>query len=592
MFPNVIAGKSRRTKKEPFVWILILGVLAAIAAGDVNRRPEMPQGNETIVPTAGAGDQDLRSEALQAAGQGDVSASKKIQSITFQKDMGIRDALRFLAARYHKNIIPSANVDGVLTVGTLYDVTFDQALDAILGYGFRHEQDGNFIKVFTAQEYLQIRQDKERMIHKVFTLYYISAVEAKKLVTPVISEAGIVEASSQAEAGVSTGKEGVGSGEGGGDSMSLNDKLVIYDYPENMAKAEELIGSIDIKPKQVLVEATILSADLTENTQLGVDWSSLDGVTISSLLNVGAGVQDGISSTGFTEFEGDGGVRVGITNDHIAALVRALESVTDITIMANPKILALNKQMGTVFIGQKIGYRDRTTISADGQATVGEVKFMDTGTKLSFRPYIADDGYIRMDIYPKDSSGELDDEGIPTETTAELTTNIMVKDGKTIVIGGLFRDAVTNARTQVPLLGDLPIMGNLFRGTSDTTKRQEIIVMLAPHIVTEPEQTQGDARAEDIARKRYGAKQGLHWAGRARIAEDHYIEAAKYYADGNTPAALEQVKSALQLRPTYLEALRLRDRILTETQPEGPASLERNIVGSIETVDTRKWLRR
>ncbi|HIJ54199.1 MAG TPA: type II and III secretion system protein, partial [Planctomycetes bacterium] len=269
-----------------------------------------------------------------------------------------------------------------------------------------------------------------------------------------------------------------------------------------------------------------------------------------------------------------------------------LESVTDITVLANPKILALNKQAGTVFIGQELGYRDRTTIDASGQATVGEVSFYQTGTKLSFRPYIANDGYIRMDIYPQDSSGELDSEGIPRKTTAELMTNIMVKDGQTIVIGGLFRDAITSTRSQIPLLGDLPLVGAAFRGTTDSTVRQEIIVMLTPHIITEPEDTEADARVADISRKRYGARMGLQWAGRARLAEDRYTEAVKHYIEGDSKTALEKVNYVLELRPTYLEALRLKERIISETVTDDATIIERVMLDVIEGEEANKWLRR
>ena len=294
---------------------------------------------------------------------------------------------------------------------------------------------------------------------------------------------------------------------------------------------------------------------------------------------------------GFTT-TGASGLRIGISAGDMVGFITALESVTDITVLANPKILALNKQMGTVFIGTKLGYRDRTTISDTGQATIGEVQFLDTGTKLSFRPYIGNDGYIRMDIYPKDSSGEIDSEGIPQETTAELTTNIMVKDGQTIVIGGLFRDAVTTTRSQVPLLGDLPFVGAAFRSTTDRNVRQEVIVMLTPHIISEPSEANGDARAEDISRKRSGAKEGLQWLNRTRLAEDHYADAVQYHLGGYNLCALHAVNSALEIRPTYLEAIRLKEKIIGETDPNGVATIERNMLNLIEQEQASMWRRR
>ncbi len=575
MFCEKDSSSNVRKRSKLMVWCIVLAVMAAIAVGDVEQGPaEADYWDES-----GASGTEESSE--------DILMDKTIQSITFKKNIGIRDALRFLAAKYQKNIVPSASVDGVVTITSLYDVTFEEALEAILGYGFKYDQDDNFIRVYTAEEYKKFKEDKSRMTYRVFTLFYITAGEAEKLVTPVLSSSAIIQASSAAKEGISLAKEGVTTGSSaGGDSMALHDSLMIYDYPENLAKAEEVIAALDVKPKQILVEATILSATLTEGIELGIDWNTVDGVAVSKPTTTG------VQTDGFGAFvEGVTGLTVGITNDHLRVLIRALETVTDITILANPKILALNKQVGTVFIGTRLGYRDRTTIDASGQATVGEVKFLDTGTKLSFRPYIANDGYIRMDIYPKDSSGELDAEGIPTETTAELVTNIMVKDGQTIVIGGLFRDSVTTSRSQVPLVGDIPYVGAAFRGTDDSVVRQEIIVMLTPHIISEPEETDGEARAADIMRKRYGARMSLQGISRARLAEDHYANAVEHYADGNSVAALCEVDEALAFRPTYLEALRLKERIIAEVSPDEVSQIERIMLGVIEQEEAAQWRR-
>jgi type IV pilus assembly protein PilQ len=167
----------------------------------------------------------------------------------------------------------------------------------------------------------------------------------------------------------------------------------------------------------------------------------------------------------------------------------------------------------------------------------------------------------------------------------------MVKDGQTIIIGGLFRDAVTTTRSQIPLLGDLPLVGAAFRGTTDTSKRQEIIVMLTPHIVSEPEDTDAEARKADIERKRYGARMGLQGISRTRLAEDHYTNAVRYYADGSSVEALYELDSALDLRPTYLEALRLREKIVSKMSPDEVKHIERIMLGVIEQQEAPKWRR-
>jgi len=542
-----------------------------------------------------------------------------IDKFEVEEDFGVRKALAMLGSQCQKNIVPSQNVDGVLAFRSLRNVTFEEAMDAILGEKFRYEQVGQLIKVYTKEEYQKMKDDPARMTYKVFTLYYISAAEVMKLITPVLSGAGTIQGSSPPETTVSTG-ESISGGTAGGDTMALNDTIVILDYPENIAEAEKMLKELDVRPRQVLVEATILSATLTEGMEIGVDLNLLAGVSLTgteALAGVQSSVGTGgtessyltepvaeqnpleqignlatgsaIETFGFANFGGKG-LRVGITSGDVRAFITALETVTDTTILANPKILAVNKQLGQVYIGQKIGYPSQTTQTQT--STTQQVEFLDTGTKLSFRPYIGDDGYIRMDIHPKDSSGTLKANDIPDEFSTELATNIIVKDGQTIVIGGLFRDVVVTSRSQIPLLGDLPLIGVFFRSTKDTTTRQEVIVMLTVHIIDEPQETNSDARVDDVSRKRFGAKDGLQWIGRARMAEDHYARAVSYNSENDNESAMKQLGVALNLRPTYLEAIRLKEKIIAESSPEEVQKLERVMLQAVDQDEAPNWRRR
>ncbi len=558
--------------------------------------------------------------ASAAAGAAAGAPPQIIDKFEVEEDFGVRKALAMLGSQCQKNIVPSPNVDGVLAFRSLRNVTFEEAMDAILGDNFKYEEEGKLIKVYTQEEWKKLKEDPERMVHTVFTLYYITAEEVATLIRPVLSAAAKIEKSTAAQKDVSAGAAGGGSaaggavGSGGGDTMALNDMIVVYDYPENLEKAAQVIASIDVKPKQVLVEATILSATLTENTKFGIDWNFMAGVGLtgtaatSDLVSGGtvdrgatattpieqiAGVTQGtpIETVGFAT-PGMNGLRIGATSGDMAVFITALESVTDVTILANPKILAVNKQEGYVQIGKKLGYRGSTTISTGGVATQGEVQFLDTGTVLTFRPYIGNDGYIRMDIYPKDSTAQLNVDKVPDETVTQVRTNVIVKDGETIVIGGLFRDVVTTTRNQVPLLGDLPLVGVLFRGTDDRTERQEVIVLLTPHIIEEPGEVDGQARAVDISRKRFGAKDGLQWIDRARLAEDHYARAVGFHKNNDNVSAMEQLCVALRLRPTYLEAIRLKERIIAEASPDEAQELERVMLEAADQQEAPKWHRR
>ncbi len=519
--------------------------------------------------------------------QVDLSNGCFIKFIAFRKDGTIRDGLRLLAALCKKNIVPSAGVEGLLTISRLYNVTFEQALAAVLGNGFKYEQDGDFVRVYTADELKKIKEDPTRMVHKVLTLYYITAVEASKLIQPVLSGSpeAKIQMTSAAQKTISSGGSGGGGGSsggagggltssgGGGDDLALNDMIVIYDYPENVAKAEAVIREVDVRPRQVLVEATVMSVKLTEDMEFGIDWNLLSGIQVDTdRIVTGDGYGTPIQTVGFTGERGGRGLTVGFSAGNVRAALTALEEITDTTVLANPKILAVNKQEGQVLIGNKIGYINATT--QNQTSTTQSVSFLETGTRLVFRPYICSDGYIRLDIYPKDSDGLLKPNDIPDEKTTELKTNVLVKDGETVIIGGLFRDKVVASKGQVPVLGNLPILGVLFRGTKDTVSREEVVVMLTPHIIDDPAQTDAKDRMDDVRLKREGAKQSLLGIDTGRLAEDAYARAAKNYLEGNTEQALFDVSFALMNRPTYLEALRLRERIVAENRPGGTQTHE------------------
>jgi len=595
-----------KTTNGMAAWCLALVALGAMALAQVEPSVEMPVALQEAPEVV----EDSQPEAPAAAE--DELGAQAIQSLSFKEGTTISAALRMLQLKYQKNIIPISRMDDQITVFELFNVTFDEALQAIIGINKFEEQENGTITVYTPEEYEQIMADMRRMETRIFTLYYISAEEAKELLTPVMSESGKIEATKAPETTISS-DDGL-SVEEGGTSISIHDSIVMNDYPENIADAESLIKQLDVRPSQVLIEATILTASLIEGLELGVDLNLMAGASLSGTASTDTIVAednidrgdagsspilqvDGLSGTPIETFgfakAGSDGLRLGISTGDVRVFITALETVTDVTVLANPKILALNKQLGTVYIGQRVGYRSSTTVSASGNASDGEVEWLESGTKLTFRPYIGKDGYVRMDIYPKDSAltGE-QIEGVPSEVTAELSTNIMVKDGETVVIGGLFRDSVTSSKSQVPLLGDIPVLGELFKGTNDNSVRQEVIILLTPHIIENTSKLDGDKRAADVERKRLGARKGLHWIGVGRLSEESYTKAVGLYSAGNTTGALRELNWTLNLRPTYLEALRLRERIVRKTSGQGEEVIERIMLGAIEREESQNWIRR
>jgi type IV pilus assembly protein PilQ len=466
----------------------------------------------------------------------------------------------------------------------LYGVTFYEALEAILNVnGFGFIEEGNFIYVYTLDEIATIQKQNRQRVSKVITLSYIAATDAAEFVKPLLSDTGQIK---------TPGKTGnfpaLGDTPVGAEDYALSAALVIYDFEENVAEIEALIKQIDTRPSQVLVEATILQTSLNEANAFGVDFAVVGNMAFGDFVQVGGplvgpqALQSGKAGTNVLPADrggtalsstvgntaGAGGVKLGIVSNDVSIFLRMLDEVTDSTVLSNPKLLTLNRQAARVLVGRKVGYLNTTSTET---ATTQTVEFLDTGTQLYFRPFVDPvQRTIRMELKPqvseavirdvKDSAGAA--VTIPDEITNELSTNVIVRDGQTIVLGGLFRESTTASRRQWPLLGDIPLIGSAFRGNDDETQRSEIIFLITPSIVDDAAMTAaGDAGAKLAEQAQAGARAGtLKWS-RERITSQLNVEAEKLAAEGNNEKALWKVERSLALNPLQPEVIAMRERL-------------------------------
>lgn len=499
----------------------------------------------------------------------------------------LADALRMLSEPTKRNILLANGVEGTVTA-SLYSVSVEEALQAMLvsnGLGFRVE--GEFTYVYPQEELAKFAQAQRKIATHVFHLTYLNAATAKGLIEPLLSNIGKVATTPAADVGLG-GDDGMEDTKG--DAPAGSDTLIVTDYEDRLTAIEKTLKELDARPKQVLVEATILRATLNEDNALGIDFTTVGGIDFSTLSSVSPAAQtittgliptEQLSNTNFTvrtnfnDALPAGGFTFGILKDQVGVFVRALEQITDTDILANPKLMTLNKQVGQVIVGRRDGYLT-TTITET--TAIQQVEFLETGTVLTFRPFIGNDGMVRMEIHPKDSTGGLTDTNLPFEQTTEVTTNILVKDGRTILIGGLFREVGTATRGQMPLLGNIPIAGALFRRTRDATVREEVIILLTVHVIKgdhEKDNEAGDEMNEDIERMRVGARQGVQWFGRERTSEAHYRWAMEHLASGDTEKALWDADMALQINPRHLHAAKLKEKLLCRREWETEASAVR-----------------
>src|SRR5208337_4362101 len=152
-----------------------------------------------------------------------------------------------------------------------------------------------------------------------------------------------------------------------------------------------------------------------------------------------------------------------------------------VKILASPRILVLNKQRAEIQLGQRLGFKSSTTQNIIG--TTQQVQFLNTGTLLRLRAFVSSDDIVRMEIHPERSTGNVDPvSGLPTQTVSELTTNVMVPNGGTLVIGGLMEDDDTYQQSGLPGVSRLPILGHLFGTKEKSDTRRELVVLLTPHI--------------------------------------------------------------------------------------------------------------
>lgn len=520
------------------------------------------------------------------------------------RDVELTAALELLSYQARSNIVTSTSVKGRISAN-LYSVTFADALDALLTpNNFAYRQMGSTVYVGTPEE---VAAQSPPPQTRVFRLKYISKAEALAAVTGILGQAARVGDGSAVLTpkngensgpmsvvnSITTAQSGSGGGAGlsSGESTASVEYLILADAPDRLDRVEKLLREIDERPRQVLIEATILRATLNEDNAYGIDFTLLGGVdfqTVGSVSDAAANVRTGqlpiedfedTSANLSTNLIGDitRGFTFGIIRNNVAAFLRALEDVTDVTIMANPKILALNRQEAEVIVGRRDGY---ITTTVTETAAVQKIEFLETGTQVRLRPYINDDGSVRIAVHPKDSNGGLTVSNLPFEETTEAKADILVNDGHTVLIGGLFRERTVTSRTQVPLLGDIPVLGLLAQKQRDSTVREEVIILLTVHVLknTKEEQSQFEAMLEDVERVRVGSRKGLLFSGRERLAQAFYQAAIRDFEDGDDDLALLNARMALHNHPRHLSALKLKEELLGRRLWESEGARSRTLM--------------
>jgi len=306
---------------------------------------------------------------------------------------------------------------------------------------------------------------------RVFNLNYAKAEELAKTIGPKLTrDVGSVEFDAR------------------------SNTLVVMDIPSKTNEIGAMISALDKADKEVFIEAKIVQITLGNEYQMGINWEQLIPNAAHTVVDLHGNFPIPAAPT-----SGIGTATIGtLSRDNYNVVVHALDTFGKSRTLSNPHLAVINNQEASILIGTTIPYTTSSVITpASGPTTSSEtVSFIDTGVKLHVTPAIHDDGYITMKIRPEISNQQAkpfiasDGTVIPIVDTSEVQTTVRVKDGVTIIIGGLMTDKLINNKTKVPVLGDLPLLGKLFNTEDRNMQKTEIVIFLTPHIIN------GDVHAD------------------------------------------------------------------------------------------------
>jgi type II secretory pathway component GspD/PulD (secretin) len=439
------------------------------------------------------------------------------------KGVDILDVLKLLSQKSGLNFIAGRNVSGRVTI-FVNDVKVWEAFELIIGANdLAYERRGDIVTVMMARDYELIYGEKfqERKQSLVVPLQYAKVVQVATVLNQIKSAVGRVVADEstntliisdvpvrlsemqavlkqldrQTESRVYSLnyaeaeklKEKVQellSPIGTFTFDARTNKMIVSDLKEVLQKVDQVVRAFDAPDGEVLIEAKIVKVELTNEMDLGIDWQQVfTGADLTTRTNFRV-LSDIV-----------GGATTGAALKLLSApsgktqlIIEALKKLTKTDTLSSPRIMVSNNQEARILVGTKEAVVTvTTTVPATGSTVSSpEIQYVDVGTKLFVTPSIKRDGHIQMKIRPEVSTAKVETfqtNRIPIVTSTEAETNVLVKSGVTLIIGGLIETKDDRTENRVPLLGDIPILGVPFRGSVNVKKKTELVVFLTPQIV-------------------------------------------------------------------------------------------------------------
>lgn len=403
------------------------------------------------------------------------------------RDTDIGDALRLLAKQYGLNIILSQDVKGPITI-RFSNITVDEAIDAIVTInGFAYTKRDNVIKVTSPAA--------AEPSTKMFRLNNATASEIRDSLknAKVLSNVGSIDTDERSNA------------------------VLVTDLPGVLATVERLVKAMDSSTPQVRIEAKVIETVLGKNDNLGVDWTikatakgakrpttapfeALSGMGMDKYLPIGnlsnatfpvsgsaAGPYAG-SPYGFP-FAGPSSFVYGTLDfSEFTMVLELLKKRSNTTILSNPAITTLDNREANVLVGTRIPIPNYELNEQTGTYVITGYSEEEVGINLRVTPRVNPEGYIKLDIHPEVSSitgytGPNNER--PIISTREADTQVQIKDGETVVIGGLIKEEIIDTVKRVPFLGYIPVLGFPFKKTEYSKQKTDLLIFITAHILSD-----------------------------------------------------------------------------------------------------------
>ena len=416
------------------------------------------------------------------------------QNVSFKfQNLDYKSAMELMAKAGEINILIGDEVAGSVTA-QLLNVPWDTAFNALLdlkNYAADFDVSSNLIRVhspsnLTQQEStksaraqavkkkVELEDSVEPVVSEIFRLYYISPAEAKATLDELFK--AVDEASSLVQI----------------TEEKTTRSIIVRGKEKDLDVVDKIIREIDVRTKQVLIEAFIVEANSDFERALGTRLGGYykrkgniaSGVQSTSTGAAGIGsATAGLASTtdSLTDFTAAGATSgIGILRSTGSAVLKTEITALEIQglgkTISNPKIFTLDNQVATITQGEEIPYQSSSSEGAD-------TSFKEAALKMTVTPSIIGDGNVLLDIQVNNDTPNRSNPGDPAINKMEISTKLLVADGDIVVIGGIKKNAVTNSKSQTPGAGDVPVIGNLFKGKSNTDNMDELLVFIAPRVL-------------------------------------------------------------------------------------------------------------